>query len=220
LRRRVDPVAFFIQHFKTRLVGEQQGEALIVGVCTNTGNIFGAGVKGVVDQPQLRRRAGHHRFEIPFRQAKGEGEGVKQAMAEGEDRVIVGQHPGLKFRQIRPLVGANQRRAGQHQRMVVRRLEADIERLFMVRLAGAVNLFSFRDVALMAFGLADVVRIFAPSAGRRSASPPRGRRRSVQGDAVAGDVEKADFARAADGVGHRLAPGEIVAGQIADIDGR
>jgi hypothetical protein len=38
---------------------------------------------------------------------------------------------------------------------------------------------------------------------------------------VAGDVEKADFARrAADGVGHRLAPGEIVAGQIADIDGR
>ena len=52
-RRGVDPVAIFIQHFKTRLVGEQQGEAFIVGVCTNTGNIFGAGVKGVVDQPQL-----------------------------------------------------------------------------------------------------------------------------------------------------------------------
>jgi hypothetical protein len=33
----------------------------------------------------------------------------------------------------------------------------------------------------------------------------------------AGDVEKAHLARrAADGVGHRLAPGEIVAGQIAD----
>jgi hypothetical protein len=38
---------------------------------------------------------------------------------------------------------------------------------------------------------------------------------------VAGNVEKADFAgRLADGVGHRLASDEIVAGQVADIDGR
>jgi hypothetical protein len=50
------PVAFFSggrrssrylhSALQARLVGEQQGEALIVGVCTNTGNIFGAGVKG------------------------------------------------------------------------------------------------------------------------------------------------------------------------------
>ena len=78
-------------------------------------------------------------------------------MAEGEDRIVVGQHPRAEIRQIGPLVGADQRCTGEHQRMVVRRLEADIERLFMVRLAGAVDLFSFRDVALMAFGAADVV---------------------------------------------------------------
>ncbi len=76
--------AFFIENFKAGLVGEQQGEALIVGVCTNSGNIFDAGVERVMDQPQLSRRAGHHRFEITFRQAEREGESVEQTVAEGE----------------------------------------------------------------------------------------------------------------------------------------
>ena len=220
--RCIDPHAFFIENFKAGLVGEQQGEALIVGVCTNSGNIFDAGVERVMDQPQLSRRAGHHRFEIPFRQAEREGESVEQTVAEGEDCVVVGQHPRAEIRQIGPLIGADQRRAGEHQRMVIRCLEADIESLFMVRLAGAVDLFSFRNVALMAFGVADViVHLLLHRQGedllRRLADA--GDQRRV--DAVAGDVEKAHLARrAADGVGHRLTPGEVIAGQIADIDGR
>ena len=143
-------------------------------------------------------------------------------MPKGEDRVIVGQHAGLKFRHVRPLVGANQRRFRHDERVVVGGLKADIKRLFVIRLAGAVNLFPFGNVALMAFRLSDVVRHLALHRqgenlfGRR-ADPGNQFRR----DAVAGNVEKANFAgRLADGVGHRLASDEIVAGQVADIDGR
>ena len=143
-------------------------------------------------------------------------------MSKGEDRLIVGQHPGFKRRHVRPLVGANQRRFRHDVRVVVSGLKADIERFFVIRLAGAVNLFAFRNVAFMAFRLSDVVRHLALHRqgenlfGRR-ADPGNQFRR----DAVAGNVEKADFAgRLADSVGHRLASGEIVAGQVADIDGR
>ena len=74
----------------------------------------------------------------------------------------------------------------------------------------------------MAFRLSDVVRHLALHRQGKNLF----RRRADAGNqlgrnAVPGDIEKADLAgRLTDGVGYRLASGEIGAGQVADVDGR
>ncbi|MCY1428461.1 hypothetical protein D9M71_443440 [compost metagenome] len=218
----IDPLAQVVHHFQARLVGQQDGEALVVSMGANAWCVLGRAVEGVVNQAQLGRRAGDHAVEVVFFQAQGQGEATEQAPAEGEDRFVVSPYRFLETRQLRPVVGPQQGRVGQHQWVVGWHFEADVEGFLVVRLALGVNLFAFRHETLVGLRGADVVLHLGVEGlveivlgGLAQVGD------QLWVDAMIGDVEKTDLAGgAAQLFGNGQAMFQLKAEQAGDVHDR
>ncbi|MNN40732.1 hypothetical protein D3C81_1548170 [compost metagenome] len=184
--------------------------------------ILGGTVEGVVNQAQLGGRTGDHAVEVVLLQAQGQGETTEQAPAQGEDRFIVGPHRRLEARQLWPVVGPQQGRVGQHQRVIGRYFETDVEGFLVIGLALGVDLFAFGHETLVGLRGADVVLHLGVEGlveivlgGLAQVGD------QLRVDAVVGDVEKTDLAGgAAQLFGHRQAMFQFEAEQAGDVHHR
>lgn len=174
-----------------------------------------------MDQLQFSWWVGYYWFEIFFWQVECEGESVEQMVVEGENCVVVGQYLCVEIWQIGLFVGVDQWCIGEYQWMVICCLEVDIESFFMVWFVGVVDFFFFWNVVFMVFGVVDVIVYFFfywQGEDLFCCFVDVGDQCWV--DIVVGDVEKVYFVCCVvDGVGYCLMSGEVIVGQIVDIDG-
>jgi len=156
-RRRVDPFARAVHHFEPGRRRQKNGEAFVVRVRADADGHLGRGVRRVVQQTQLARRRGHEAIEKCFRQVERKRETSQQRATQLEHRVVVAAHGSFEAWQLRPHVGPRKRlltrRGGAGGR-----LEAQVERLFLIARAAVKHFFARRHVAAMIVRFADVIR--------------------------------------------------------------
>ncbi|MCY1359448.1 hypothetical protein D9M69_460190 [compost metagenome] len=218
----IDPLAKVVHHLKAWFVGQKDGETLVISMGSKTRCVMGGTVEGIVDKAQLGRGTGDQAVEVVFFQAQGQGEATEQAPAQGEDGFIVGLHRRLETLQLRPVIGPQQWRVGQHQRVIGRDFEADVKGFLVVRLALGIDLFAFGHKSLVGLGGADVVlHLGVEGLVEKVLGSLAQVGDQLRVDTVMGDVEEPDLAGGAPQLfGHGQAVFQFNAEQTGDIDHR